>query len=81
MSNLITPKEALHQSSWQIIAKRFDLDDIHTTRCLLEEAHRIILEQDMIVDTQELMLKQYEEQKEDLAYQLKGANFWLKENL
>lgn len=81
MSKPITPKEALHQSSWQIIAERFDLNDISTTRSLLEEAHRIILEQDMIVNTHEVLLKKYEEQNEDLAYQLKGANFWLKENL
>ena len=60
MSNLITPKEALHQSSWQIIAKRFDLDDIHTTRCLLEEAHRIILEQDRLVESQDILIEMYQ---------------------
>jgi hypothetical protein len=59
MSNLITPKEALHQSSWQIIAKRFDLDDISTTRSLLEEAHRIILEQDMLVESQDILIEMY----------------------
>ena len=60
MKNLITPKEALHQSSWQVIAKRFDLNDISTTRSLLEEAHRIILEQDRLIDSYELMLKKHE---------------------
>ena len=81
MSNLITPKEALHQSSWEVISKRFDLDDISTTRSLLEEAHNIILRQDSLIDVYEPLLKEYQDKTEDLTYQLKGANFWLKENL
>jgi hypothetical protein len=81
MSNLITPKDALHQSSWEVISKRFDLNDISTTRSLLEEAHNIILRQDRLIDAYEPLLKKYQEENEDLAYQLKGANFWLKENL
>lgn len=62
MSNLITPKEALHQSSWEIISKRFDLDDISTTRSLLEEAHRIILEQDQLCMTQLLIIEKYKKE-------------------
>lgn len=81
MSNLITPKEALHQSSWEVISKRFDLNDISTTRSLLEEAHNIILRQDRLIDAYEPLLKKYQDKTEDLTYQLKGANFWLKENL
>ena len=60
MSNLITPKEALHQSSWEVISKRFDLNDICTTRSLLEEAHRIILEQDRLIETQDMCIEQLE---------------------
>ena len=56
-TNLITPKQALHQCSWQIIAERFDLDDISTTRSLLAEAHKIILEQDMIVESQDILIE------------------------
>lgn len=60
MSNLITPKQALHQSSWQIIAERFDLDDISTVKNLLHEAHQVILEQDMLVMTQTILIKKLE---------------------
>ena len=67
MSNLITPKEALHQSSWEVISKRFDLNDISTTRSLLEEAHRIILEQDMIVESQDILIEKYEQEKNPRA--------------
>ena len=56
-SNLITPKQALHQCSWQIIAERFDLNDISTVKNLLHEAHQIILEQDQLVMTQTILIE------------------------
>ena len=48
---------ALHQPSWQIIAKRFDLNDIQTTRSLLAKAHLIILEQDRLIDSQKIIIE------------------------